>query len=80
MSLSCWPLGSYPFSKEWGPSLSYGWIDYRFGLKCISFLDELKVFLVLEVCLFTVRGFFLWVARLWRFCVYIASADVTIVP
>jgi len=66
MSLSCWLLDLFPFSKEWGSSLGYGWVDYGFGLRCISFLDGLKVFLILRVCLFTVRGFFPWVARLWR--------------
>jgi len=63
---SCWLLDPSPFSKEWASSLGCGSVDYRFGLSCISFLDGLEVFLVLQVCLFTVRGFFLWVARLWR--------------
>jgi len=66
MSLSCGLLCPSPFSKEWGSSLGYGWVDYMFGLKCISFLDGLEVFLGLQACLFTVRGFFLCVAQLWR--------------
>jgi len=66
MSLSCWLLDPSPFPKEWGSSLGYAWVDYRCGLRCIFFLDGLEVFLVLRVCLFTVRGFFLWVAHLWR--------------
>jgi len=40
-------------------SLGYGWVAYRFGPECISFLDKLGVCLqvVLRICLFTVRGF-----------------------
>jgi len=66
MSLSCWLLDPSSFWKEWGSSLGYEWVDYRFGLRRISFPDGLEDFLVLRVCLFTVRGFFLRVARLWR--------------
>jgi len=60
--------GSLPFLAGMGFVVGYGWVVYRFGLWCISFLDRLEVFLqvVLRVCLFTVRGFFLRVARLWR--------------
>lgn len=47
MSLSYWVLGPSPFSKECGLSLGQGWVDCRFGLKGISFLDGLDVFLVL---------------------------------
>jgi len=44
MSLSCWLLSLSPFSKEWGSSLGYRWVDSRFGLTCISFLDVLEIF------------------------------------
>jgi len=39
--------------------LGYGRVEDMFGLKCISFMDGLEVFLILQDYFFTVRGCFL---------------------
>ena len=50
MTLSRSLLDHSPFSKESSLWLGYGWVDYSFGLRCVSFPDGLEVFLLLQVC------------------------------
>ena len=66
-SLSYWLLSPSPFSKEWGSLWGCECVDYRFGLKCISFPDGIKVLLVCKfVCSLSQVSCFL-VGLMWRF-------------
>jgi len=60
---------SMPLSKENHFAIGCGWVGSRFGLKCISFLDGLKVFLVCEFVCSLSRVSFFWVACMWRLLV-----------
>jgi len=57
MSLSSCLLSSFPFWMQWGSSLGYGWVGFRFGHRGISFLDGFEVFLVFASLLVQGQGF-----------------------
>jgi len=62
-------IESLPLFEEMGFVVSCGWVGYRFGLKCICFLDGFEVFLVCEFVCSLLGVSFLWVALLWRLLV-----------
>jgi len=69
--LCLWPAGAWVPPHFVGMSLvaGCGWVGHRFGLKCISFLHGVEVFLASEfVCSLSGVSFF-WLAHLWRILV-----------